>query len=135
LTAAAESTVDTPRIEFLHPLTPRQAVLLHYVWGLAADALNGDTLLFASRLRWLDAYAGEMRAVADGQRQINLITARISGIAGQLTPAERELLGIRVVDDPTAEVKCTRCGCTEARACMGGCYWWSTNPPICSRCA
>ena len=29
--------------------------------------------------------------------------------------------------------KCRICGCTEARACPGGCYWF--EPDLCSRCA
>lgn len=33
------------------------------------------------------------------------------------------------------ERECVRCGCTEDRACDGGCWWWSKNPWICSRCA
>lgn len=31
--------------------------------------------------------------------------------------------------------KCIKCGCDELHACDGGCYWASTSPPICSRCA
>jgi hypothetical protein len=30
-------------------------------------------------------------------------------------------------------VKCRACGCTEAKACPGGCYWF--EPDLCSRCA
>lgn len=33
-----------------------------------------------------------------------------------------------------AELKCEGCGCTNARACPGGCCWVSTNPPWCSAC-
>ena len=29
--------------------------------------------------------------------------------------------------------RCRLCGCTEARACPGGCYWF--EPDLCSRCA
>lgn len=133
--AGLQDSLDAPRVEFLDRLTPRQAVLLHYVWGLASDALNMETAMFMRRLRWLDAYATEMRATPDGQRQINQITARVSGMAHQLTPEERGQLGIEVGNDPTAEIKCIRCGCTETLACQGGCSWVSTSPPICSRCA
>lgn len=31
--------------------------------------------------------------------------------------------------------KCARCGCTEAKACKGGCSWISTDPRVCSACA
>jgi len=31
------------------------------------------------------------------------------------------------------ERKCRVCGCTEDRACPGGCYW--VEPDLCSRCA
>lgn len=134
MTATARSSLDQQRIEFLHPLTPRQAALLHQMWGLAADALTGDLMMFDTRLRWLDAYTREMRAVPDGQRQLNLITARITGIAEQLTPAERRELHVVVAHDPGAEIKCIRCGCTEERACAGGCSWASVHPPICTEC-
>lgn len=30
---------------------------------------------------------------------------------------------------------CVRCGCTESRACPGGCWWVSLRPPICSSCS
>ena len=29
--------------------------------------------------------------------------------------------------------KCRVCGCTDDRACEGGCYW--VGPDLCSRCA
>lgn len=29
---------------------------------------------------------------------------------------------------------CIGCGCSDARACAGGCHWVSTNPPVCSEC-
>jgi hypothetical protein len=29
--------------------------------------------------------------------------------------------------------KCRRCGCTEARACLGGCAW-VLNTDVCDRC-
>lgn len=31
-------------------------------------------------------------------------------------------------------MRCAGCGCTEERACPGGCHWISVNPPICSAC-
>lgn len=133
--AGLDITLDTPRIEFVDRLTPRQAVVLHYMWGLASDLLNGDTLMLDGRLRWADAYLREMRSTPDGQRQLNLMTARISGLAEQFTTSERQELGIVVAADVTAEVKCIRCGCTDRRACRGGCSWTSKDPPICSRCA
>jgi hypothetical protein len=30
---------------------------------------------------------------------------------------------------------CTGCGCTDERACPGGCEWASLDPPLCSACA
>jgi hypothetical protein len=33
-----------------------------------------------------------------------------------------------------AGIGCVHCGCTELRACHGGCSWASQDPPICSRC-
>jgi hypothetical protein len=29
---------------------------------------------------------------------------------------------------------CVGCGCTEARACLGGCSWRHEEPPICTAC-
>jgi hypothetical protein len=31
-------------------------------------------------------------------------------------------------------MRCIGCGCTEERACPGGCSWVSLNPPKCSAC-
>jgi hypothetical protein len=31
-------------------------------------------------------------------------------------------------------MRCIACGCTDARACAGGCSWVSVNPPKCSAC-
>lgn len=34
----------------------------------------------------------------------------------------------------TAGLACTVCGCTDDRACPGGCYWARRDPPLCSAC-
>lgn len=39
--------------------------------------------------------------------------------------------GQLVVEVPMA---CARCGCTEERACEGGCHWVGVDVPICSAC-
>jgi hypothetical protein len=31
-------------------------------------------------------------------------------------------------------MRCIACGCTEERACVGGCSWVSIRPPKCSAC-
>lgn len=31
-------------------------------------------------------------------------------------------------------MKCLGCGCTNQRACAGGCSWFSIAPPVCSAC-
>lgn len=31
-------------------------------------------------------------------------------------------------------MRCINCGCTDDRACPGGCSWVSTRPPKCSAC-
>jgi hypothetical protein len=95
----AGASLDAPRIEFLDRLTPRQAVLLHYMWGLATDALMGDTLMFDTRIRNLDAYARAMRTTRDGQRQADQITARITNLGWQFTAEERLELGIVIESD------------------------------------
>ncbi len=35
----------------------------------------------------------------------------------------------------TAERTCIRCGCTDSRACAGGCAWVSPAIDICTACA
>lgn len=48
-----------------------------------------------------------------------------------MPPAIRVLTG---VDDPADDVRvCEGCGCTDLRACDGGCYW--ATPTLCSKCA
>jgi hypothetical protein len=39
-----------------------------------------------------------------------------------------------MIGDATPELTCEVCGCTDSRACPGGCYWVSHDPPICSAC-
>jgi hypothetical protein len=34
----------------------------------------------------------------------------------------------------TGKLYCVICGCTDDRACPGGCHWVSKNPPMCSAC-
>jgi hypothetical protein len=34
-----------------------------------------------------------------------------------------------------AKLVCEGCGCTNERACPGGCCWISLDPPLCSACA
>ncbi len=33
------------------------------------------------------------------------------------------------------ELVCVVCGCTDSKACEGGCSWVETKPPTCSTCA
>lgn len=35
-------------------------------------------------------------------------------------------------DDPHANPACRVCGCTDERACPGGCWW--VEPDLCSDC-
>lgn len=39
-------------------------------------------------------------------------------------------------DDRTKGIKlvCKQCGCTDDRACPGGCAWYSKDPPLCTAC-
>lgn len=46
--------------------------------------------------------------------------------------AEAERLYLEAVRRTRA---CVECGCTEAKACPGGCSWASLDPPVCSQCA
>ena len=34
----------------------------------------------------------------------------------------------------TADLVCVGCGCTDERACRGGCHWVELDPPLCSSC-
>ena len=36
--------------------------------------------------------------------------------------------------EPTDGLACIACGCTNERACRGGCCWVSHQPPKCSAC-
>jgi len=38
-----------------------------------------------------------------------------------------------MADEGEPVAKCRACGCTEAKACPGGCYWF--EPDLCSKCA
>jgi hypothetical protein len=29
---------------------------------------------------------------------------------------------------------CRDCGCTDDKACPGGCAWYSKSPPVCTSC-
>jgi len=33
-----------------------------------------------------------------------------------------------------ASLVCVGCGCSEYRACAGGCSWVSYDPPVCDNC-
>lgn len=37
-------------------------------------------------------------------------------------------------EDEQPERRCTVCGCTDDRACPGGCSWAQLNPNVCSAC-
>jgi len=39
-----------------------------------------------------------------------------------------------VSSEPSDHLACVACGCTNARACAGGCWWVSLKPPKCSSC-
>ena len=70
------------------------------------------------------------------------VSAAIADARGELAAAD-QLAAIApapaepgtVVEDDVA--RCQRCGCTEDRACEGGCYWVPSPQPIdlCSACA
>lgn len=48
-----------------------------------------------------------------------------------LTPEDTvDILAAAAAD---GQRRCRRCGCTDARACPGGCWW--VEPGLCSRCA
>lgn len=52
-----------------------------------------------------------------------------------ITPAQPAVPAPMVVEDDIAH--CARCGCTEERACVGGCHWVpnAQRIPLCSACA
>jgi hypothetical protein len=47
----------------------------------------------------------------------------------------RRILDIREARSRTADLECIHCGCTDEKACPGGCEWVSLDPPMCSSCA
>ncbi len=48
--------------------------------------------------------------------------------------ATLEELVAALAEPQDGERDCITCGCTDLRACAGGCSWASINPPVCSRC-
>jgi hypothetical protein len=51
-----------------------------------------------------------------------------------LAAAVEQTVGRLVFPQPTASKdQCRHCGCTDDRACPGGCCW--VGPNLCSRCA
>lgn len=67
----------------------------------------------------LDAEIDRMLAQSD-----ELVNERLTAIADEMTPVASVVGGRR---------RCRGCGCTDARACAGGCYW--VGDDLCSRCA
>jgi len=41
---------------------------------------------------------------------------------------------VEVTSARARPLACSICGCTEANACPGGCWWIWLDPPICSAC-
>jgi hypothetical protein len=58
---------------------------------------------------------------AKAPRSLQRLTEQLIGEASKM-PAEPIV----------HEARCRACGCTESRACEGGCYW--LGPGLCSRC-
>jgi hypothetical protein len=46
---------------------------------------------------------------------------------------ERYMLTITEIKRPKQQQRCRVCGCTQDRACPGGCYW--VEPNLCSNCS
>lgn len=70
----------------------------------------------------LDAEIDRLLAQSDA-----LVNERLDAIADELALSPE-----RTIIDGRQRV-CRGCGCTDARACPGGCYW--AAPGLCSRCA
>ena len=71
-------------------------------------------------LRFLDLFAGflEVAIVLGSIGALGLVAASV-------------ILDIR---RETSESSCRVCGCTEDRACPGGCYWADVDHTLCSEC-
>jgi len=72
---------------------------------------------------------------ADAQALFNAIAG---GVLGPETRTVDSSTGVRIREGsaeprPPAERACRVCGCTETRACEGGCWWVAED--LCSSCA
>ena len=47
---------------------------------------------------------------------------------------ERRIDGFTALLQRAIERRCVRCGCSESRACAGGCSWVFPGVDICSKC-
>lgn len=87
-------------------------------------------------------------ALARAERERNEAHVRLAGVLLVCDIAEKighdqvPIASIRavVVEKVEGERVCRGCGCTDDRACPGGCWWHDLDPkgehsgPLCSRC-
>lgn len=62
----------------------------------------------------------------------NFITFTIKGFEIEGNKEIYEIVNADVDEDPQTAQKCRVCGCTQERACPGGCYWVESD--LCSSC-
>jgi hypothetical protein len=75
---------------------------------------------------------------ARGRYEINPMAESASTRRSVVIPLRGDVLAVRADHDGLAKVEtlegiCRKCGCTEDRACDGGCYWVAQD--LCSACA
>jgi len=66
----------------------------------------------------------------DGTARVSRVDVKASEIDVRVEPYMKT---IEEIVHPAEEQKCRVCGCTQERACPGGCYW--VEPTLCSTCA
>lgn len=115
--------------------TPRPAdrYVVAHVW---MPELEDESAAWPLRLKGLRAIAAARHALAVGQGAWpRRIEARV---IVRDSDWNAHAFDVRFVSNPTRQavtaVRCCRvCGCTEDRACAGGCSWHRAN--LCSACA
>ncbi|HLK50178.1 MAG TPA: hypothetical protein VKT49_18670 [Bryobacteraceae bacterium] len=85
------------------------------------------------RQRWL-AFEGLSREELEVQHHLAYVDLLLAKLEedGVLDLVEAELARRRRIA-AGLERGCQNCGCSETRACLGGCIWVDQN--VCSRCA
>ena len=124
-------------------LSPEEEQLAFAHWLLRLSGLVISTDVHLRRIRQLQEEAQGDRqvllivgATARGQREFKLANGTSAEHLGTGLCQANALPGYAAKGDvlllTSSEPQCRNCGCTNSRACAGGCKW--VQPNLCSRC-